>query len=149
MINVTYFDEWCAKVWHMGIMHYEYSHREFHSKFTETSSQLYTTRHFKLEDLSFTQDIELKRSVCLPKQIRDEWTLTYIYFWKVTKPVGHLINWFDFFLFNSQLREHTSVCISICDLVKSRMLSGSTQWSDFDFITRTIYHRSLKLWKNI
>ena len=41
MINVTYFDEWCAKVWHMGIMHYEYSHREFHSKFTETFSTLY------------------------------------------------------------------------------------------------------------
>ena len=109
MINVTYFDEWCAKVWHMGIMHYEYSHREFHSKFTETSSQLYTKRHFKLEDLSFTQDIELKRSVCLPKQIRDEWTLTYINFWEVTKPVGHFINWIDFFKINSQLRKHTSV----------------------------------------
>lgn len=110
MINVTYFDEWCAKVWHMGIMHYEYSHREFHSKFTETSSQLYTTRHVKLEDLSFTQDIELKRSVCLLKQIRDEWTLTYIHFWEVTKPVGHFINWIDFFKINSQLRKHTSVC---------------------------------------
>ena len=25
MIIVTYFDEWCARTWHMGIMHYEYS----------------------------------------------------------------------------------------------------------------------------